>query len=99
MRLLQLLICVNVNMMGFQFRVIVASEFVKENSWPDLVPNLRAAIMNSDLINQSGNCEWKTINALTLLQSLIRPFQVFVILVCIVKFIKITYWDRYLLAS
>ncbi|XP_052204789.1 uncharacterized protein LOC127809769 isoform X3 [Diospyros lotus] len=59
------------------FRVIVASEFVKENSWPDLVPNLRAAIMSSDLIDQSGNCEWKTINALTLLQSLIRPFQYF----------------------
>ncbi|CAL5346787.1 unnamed protein product [Camellia sinensis] len=58
------------------FRVIVAAEFVKENSWPDLVPELRAVVQNSDMINRSGNCEWKTINALTVLQSLIRPFQV-----------------------
>ncbi|KAL7178394.1 hypothetical protein ACSBR2_031525 [Camellia fascicularis] len=59
------------------FRVIVAAEFVKENSWPDLVPELRAVVQNSDMINRSGNCEWKTINALTVLQSLIRPFQYF----------------------
>ncbi|GFZ13846.1 ARM repeat superfamily protein [Actinidia rufa] len=59
------------------FRAIVAAEFVKENLWPDLVPELRAVIQNSDLINKSGNCEWKTINALTVLQSLIRPFQYF----------------------
>ncbi|KAF5941440.1 hypothetical protein HYC85_019082 [Camellia sinensis] len=60
------------------FRVIVAAEFVKENSWPDLVPELRAVVQNSDMINRSGNCEWKTINALTVLQSLIRPFQYFI---------------------
>ncbi|XP_057476826.1 LOW QUALITY PROTEIN: importin beta-like SAD2 homolog [Actinidia eriantha] len=59
------------------FRAIVAAEFVKENLWPDLVPELQAVIQNSDLINKSGNCEWKTINALTVLQSLIRPFQYF----------------------
>lgn len=59
------------------FRVIVAAEFVKENSWPDIVPKLRAVIQNSDLINKGGSCEWKTINALTVLQSLIRPFQYF----------------------
>ncbi|KAI8561936.1 hypothetical protein RHMOL_Rhmol04G0380500 [Rhododendron molle] len=59
------------------FRVIVATEFVKENSWPDIVPKLRAVIQTSDLINNGGSCEWKTINALTVLQSLIRPFQYF----------------------
>ncbi|KAL6990169.1 hypothetical protein U1Q18_015916 [Sarracenia purpurea var. burkii] len=59
------------------FRVIVGAEFVKENLWPELVPELCAVIQNSDLINRSGNCEWKTINALTVLQSLIRPFQYF----------------------
>ncbi|KAE9455022.1 hypothetical protein C3L33_13046, partial [Rhododendron williamsianum] len=58
------------------FRVIVATEFVKENSWPDIVPKLRAVIQTSDLINNGGSCQWKTINALTVLQSLIRPFQV-----------------------
>ncbi|KAF7145239.1 hypothetical protein RHSIM_Rhsim04G0246500 [Rhododendron simsii] len=59
------------------FRVIVATEFVKENSWPDIVPKLRAVIQTSDLINNGGSCQWKTINALTVLQSLIRPFQYF----------------------
>ncbi|XAR56947.1 hypothetical protein NMG60_11024924 [Bertholletia excelsa] len=59
------------------FRLIVAAEFVKENSWQDLVPKLRDVIQNSNLINSSRNCEWKTINALTILQSLIRPFQYF----------------------
>lgn len=56
---------------------IVATEFVKENSWPELVSDLRGIILKSDLIDKSGNCEWKTINALTILQSVIRPFQYF----------------------
>ncbi|KAK3007116.1 hypothetical protein RJ639_016185 [Escallonia herrerae] len=59
------------------FRVIVAAEFVKENSWPELVPELRSVIGESNLINKGGNSEWKTINALTVLHSLIRPFQYF----------------------
>lgn len=59
------------------FRAIVATECVKENSWPELVPDLRVIISKSDLLDKSGNSEWKTINALTILQSLIRPFQYF----------------------
>ncbi|KAK3025333.1 hypothetical protein RJ639_043842, partial [Escallonia herrerae] len=59
------------------FRVIVAAEFVKENSWPELVPELRSVIGESNLINKGGNSEWKTINTLTVLHSLIRPFQYF----------------------
>ncbi|XP_059632005.1 importin beta-like SAD2 homolog [Cornus florida] len=59
------------------FRVIVAAEFVKDYSWPELVPELRSVIQNSNLINNSANCEWKTINALTVLHSLMRPFQYF----------------------
>ncbi|KAA8527975.1 hypothetical protein F0562_035156 [Nyssa sinensis] len=59
------------------FRVIVNVEFVKENSWPELVPELRSVIQNSNLINGGQHCEWKTINAVTVLHSLIRPFQYF----------------------
>lgn len=63
-------------MLTLQFRAIVAVEFVKKNSWPELVPHLRTVIRGSDLINGSGNSVWKTFNALNVLHSLIRPFQV-----------------------
>lgn len=59
------------------FRVIVGAEFVKDNSWPELIPELQSVIRNSDLIIEGGNTDWKTINALTVLHSLIRPFQYF----------------------
>ncbi|KAK9288613.1 hypothetical protein L1049_017073 [Liquidambar formosana] len=59
------------------FRVIVVSEFVKGNSWPELVPDLRSVIENSNLINSGPDSEWKTINALTVLHALLRPFQYF----------------------
>ncbi|KAL2534882.1 ARM repeat superfamily protein [Abeliophyllum distichum] len=59
------------------FRAIVAVEFVKSNSWPELVPELRSVIENSDLICNSGKSQWNTINALTVLHSLIRPFRYF----------------------
>ncbi|KAJ6899691.1 hypothetical protein NC652_025981 [Populus alba x Populus x berolinensis] len=59
------------------FRIIIAAEFVKQNNWPELVPELWSAIQNSNLIITGANCEWKTINALTVLQALVRPFQYF----------------------
>ncbi|XP_057992891.1 uncharacterized protein LOC110632928 isoform X2 [Hevea brasiliensis] len=59
------------------FRIIVVAEFVEQNCWPELVPELRSAIWNSNLINNGTSCEWNTINALTVLQALIRPFQYF----------------------
>ncbi|KAF5191926.1 importin beta-like SAD2-like protein, partial [Thalictrum thalictroides] len=59
------------------FRYIIVKEFVKENSWPELVPELRSVIQNSNYINESSNSQWKTINALTVLQSVLRPFQYF----------------------
>ncbi|XP_047169798.1 importin beta-like SAD2 isoform X1 [Vigna umbellata] len=58
------------------FRPIVAADFVKQNLWPELVPNLQAAIQNSHLINGS-NTKWNTVNALIVLHALIRPFQYF----------------------
>ncbi|XP_047330532.1 importin beta-like SAD2 homolog isoform X2 [Impatiens glandulifera] len=59
------------------FRITVMTEFVKDNSWPELVPQLRSVIENSDLISTNGSCEWRTINALVVLQALLRPFQYF----------------------
>ncbi|XWS53459.1 hypothetical protein CRYUN_Cryun10bG0003300 [Craigia yunnanensis] len=47
------------------FRIIVVTEFVKQNSWPELVPELRSAIQSSNVISNGANSEWSTINALT----------------------------------
>lgn len=59
-----------------QFRIIVVAEFVKQNSWPELVPDLLSAIQNSNLISNGADWRWNTINALTVLHALLRPFQV-----------------------
>ncbi|MED6120292.1 hypothetical protein PIB30_019443 [Stylosanthes scabra] len=58
------------------FRSIAVAEFVKQNSWPELVPYLQSAVQNSNLINGSiSSCS--TINALVVLHALLRPFQYF----------------------
>ncbi|KAF8401236.1 hypothetical protein HHK36_012168 [Tetracentron sinense] len=59
------------------FRIIVVAEFVKENSWPELVPELRSVIQSSNCINGGAQSQWNTINALTVLHAIIRPFQYF----------------------
>nr|XP_019702618.1 importin beta-like SAD2 isoform X2 [Elaeis guineensis] len=59
------------------FRLIVGKDFVKENSWPELVPELKSVIQSSNLICPSASSQWNTINALTVLQTVIRPFQYF----------------------
>ncbi|XVE82344.1 hypothetical protein DITRI_Ditri15bG0140800 [Diplodiscus trichospermus] len=59
------------------FRIIVVGEFVKQNSWPELVPELRSAIQSSNVISGGANCEWSTVNTLTILHALVRPFQYF----------------------
>ncbi|XP_044500110.1 importin beta-like SAD2 homolog isoform X2 [Mangifera indica] len=59
------------------FRIIISVEFKKQNSWPELVPDLRTAIQNSNLINNGANCRWNTVNALIVLHALVRPFQYF----------------------
>ncbi|KAK7264768.1 hypothetical protein RJT34_32378 [Clitoria ternatea] len=58
------------------FRAIAVADFVKHNAWPELVPNLRAAIQNSHLIG-SSNYKMNTVNALIILHALLRPFQYF----------------------
>ncbi|THU62635.1 hypothetical protein C4D60_Mb01t07170 [Musa balbisiana] len=59
------------------FRLIVVKNFVKENTWPELVPELTLVIQRSNLIIQNKNAQWSTLNALTVLQTILRPFQYF----------------------
>ncbi|XP_050216139.1 importin beta-like SAD2 homolog isoform X2 [Mercurialis annua] len=59
------------------FRIIVVAEFVENDFWPELVPDLQSAISNSNLINDNASSQWNTINALTVLCALVRPFQYF----------------------
>ena len=70
-----------------QFRAIAAADFVKQNLWPELVPNLQSAIQNSHLTSGS-NTKWSTVNALLVLHALLRPFQVlkFLISLCLWDF-------------
>ncbi|KAH9684060.1 Importin N-terminal domain-containing protein [Citrus sinensis] len=59
------------------FRVIVGVEFVKQNSWPELVHELQSAIQSSYLISKDANSGWTTVNGLMVLHALIKPFQYF----------------------
>lgn len=52
------------------------SEFVKKNAWPELVLELRSAIEKSSLISSSES-SWSTVNALMVLLTVVKPFQVF----------------------
>ncbi|KAJ7980453.1 Importin beta-like SAD2-like [Quillaja saponaria] len=60
-----------------KFRAVAVVEFVKQDRWPELVPDLRSAIDNSNLISNVANSRWSTINALVVLRALLRPFQYF----------------------
>lgn len=62
--------------MFWQFHSIVTNEFVKHNSWPELVSDLCSAIQNSSLFNNGAECPWNAINALSVLCTTCRPFQV-----------------------
>ncbi|KAL2922277.1 Importin beta-like SAD2 [Bienertia sinuspersici] len=59
------------------FSFVVDAEFVKKNSWPELVPQVCYAIQNSDILSGNANSGLLTINALKVLQALLRPFQYF----------------------
>ncbi|CAE5967604.1 unnamed protein product [Arabidopsis arenosa] len=56
--------------------IVVVSEFVKKNTWPELVPELRSAIEKSSLIS-SSNSSWSTVNPLMVLLTVVKPFQYF----------------------
>lgn len=59
------------------FHLVIVNDFVRENTWPELVPSLRTAIQNSNLVNAASSLQWKTLNALLALQTIIKPFQYF----------------------
>nr|CAB3490591.1 unnamed protein product [Digitaria exilis] len=59
------------------FRQVVEKDFVKDNLWPELIPQLKLVIQSSNLISPGHHPEWNTINALKVLQSVVRPFQYF----------------------
>ena len=61
-----------------QFRQVIEKDFVKENFWPELVPQLKLVIQSSNMISPGQHPEWNTINAFTVLQSVVRPFQVYI---------------------
>ncbi|KAK3120729.1 hypothetical protein QOZ80_9AG0692950 [Eleusine coracana subsp. coracana] len=59
------------------FRQVVKKDFVKDNLWPELIPQLKLVLQNSNLVGQGQHPEWNTINALKVLQTVVRPFQYF----------------------
>jgi hypothetical protein len=63
-----------------QFRPVVENDFVKDNLWPELTPQLKLVIQSSNLISPGQHPEWNTINTLKVLQSVVRPFQVYLLL-------------------
>jgi hypothetical protein len=60
------------------FRLVAVHDFAKQKSWPELVPALKTAIHNSDLVTVLAPSEFKTLNVLIALQTIIKPFQYFV---------------------
>ncbi|KAF8089450.1 hypothetical protein N665_0505s0002 [Sinapis alba] len=58
------------------FHIVVVSEFVKKDAWPELVLELRSAIEKSSLISCSDS-SWSTVNALMVLLTVVKPFQYF----------------------
>ncbi|RID63443.1 hypothetical protein BRARA_E02452 [Brassica rapa] len=58
------------------FHIVVVSEFVKKDAWPELVLELRSAIEKSSLISCSES-SWSTVNALMVLLTVVKPFQYF----------------------
>ncbi|CAM6082528.1 unnamed protein product [Calypogeia fissa] len=60
------------------FRLVAVSDFARKTAWPELVPALRTAIQNSDLVNgAAGAAELKTLNVLIAVQTITKPFQYF----------------------
>lgn len=60
---------------------------MKKNAWPELVPELRSAIEKSSLISSSDS-SWSTVNALMVLLTVVKPFQVFVTFAFVRKIMK-----------
>ncbi|KAL2650845.1 hypothetical protein R1flu_018973 [Riccia fluitans] len=60
------------------FRLVAVNDFARKSAWPELVPAFRNAIQNSDLVNGAvESSEFKTLNVLIGVQTIIKPFQYF----------------------
>lgn len=59
-----------------QFLLVTIHDFVREKAWPELVPALKIAIENIDLMNGSEASDMKALNCLLGLQIITKPFQV-----------------------
>lgn len=66
----------SITWLSLQFRLVAVHDFAKQMTWPELVPDLKTAIQNSDLVNGTGASEMKTFNVLTVVQTITKPFQV-----------------------
>ncbi|XP_024375582.1 uncharacterized protein [Physcomitrium patens] len=59
------------------FLLVTIHDFVREKAWPELVPALKIAIENIDLMNGSEASDMKALNCLLGLQIITKPFQYF----------------------
>ena len=59
-----------------QFRLVTVHDFAKQKTWPELVPALKVAVENIDMVNGSETSDMKTLNCLLGLQTITKPFQV-----------------------
>ncbi|CAA6653919.1 unnamed protein product [Spirodela intermedia] len=58
---------------------VVVKDFVEKNIWPELVPELKIVVQKSNFISACDS-EWKSINTLAILKSIVKPFQVVIYL-------------------
>jgi hypothetical protein len=54
---------------------VAINDFAKAMMWPELVPTLKAAIRDSDVMINTKPSRFKTINVLLCLQQIIKPFR------------------------
>ncbi|KAG0569597.1 hypothetical protein KC19_6G101400 [Ceratodon purpureus] len=59
------------------FRIVTVHDFAKQKTWPELVPALKVAVENIDMVNVSEASDMKTLNCLLGLQTITKPFQYF----------------------
>eukprot|EP00250_Pteridium_aquilinum_P033256 c5372_g1_i1 orf=217-3513(+) len=58
------------------FRFILDNDFVRTNTWPELVPAMKTALQ-TNLLNKAGSLEVRAYNVLVALQAMVKPFRYF----------------------
>ena len=59
------------------FRIIVTEDVTRAKCWPDLLPDLCAAMQESNLMNGKSRSPIKTANALVAVHVLLKPYKYF----------------------